>query len=169
MVSHSFSWKPLLSVLKAPKVTVQYKTKVDDKYVNDTKEQKLQKRWRSAIEADKIMPEKRFPVVIQTDTALPSPVKLQGIFDLPSAPPTTTTKVTSLSSPDLNFDMAGEEEVVICGINREQVNIIREGWVSEEVVVWFEGQTRFAMILLSAKPNPTSEAKSKTLDNSVPI
>ncbi|KAI1281527.1 hypothetical protein F5Y07DRAFT_395372 [Xylaria sp. FL0933] len=139
---------------------VQSETKVNENYVDDTKEQQLQKRWRSAIEADKIMPEKRFPIVIKTDTVLSSPMKLQAILHLPSAPPTTTTKVTSLSSPDLDINEGGDEEVVICSINCEQVSIIEEGWVSEEIVVWFEGQKRFAMIVLLAKANQISQAKS---------
>ncbi|KAI0441108.1 hypothetical protein F4803DRAFT_524600 [Xylaria telfairii] len=141
------SWSP-----RALKTFATNRLRVKNK---DKKGAELYNRWREGIEANVKMPERRFPVVIEANTALSSPEQLKTVLNLPSIPEMLTTQTTSLKL-ESGDDETSSRGVNICAVNWKQINFLRNGWNSEEIVVWFNNQKRFAIRVL---PKPVCEVK----------
>ncbi|KAI1192640.1 hypothetical protein F5X97DRAFT_316826 [Nemania serpens] len=133
--------------------------KTDKDQARDKKDEQIQERWRAGIEAKLEWPEIRFPVVIRGDTYLSSPEQLQIMLGLPSVPRTSTTVIPNLETPRTSSEIEAEpeteaqpeEEAVICDVNLDQITRIEQGWVSEEIVVMFENEERFALVVLAER------------------
>ncbi|KAI0533549.1 hypothetical protein GGR58DRAFT_486151 [Xylaria digitata] len=131
-------------------INLKLRTGEEKAGAEDTKERKLYNRWNDGIEDKFEMPEKRFPVVIGDGTALLSPEQLEAMLNLPSVPKATITKTASLGFRDIDSETV-VREVNICDVSWEQILTIEKGWDSEDMVVWFNNQEKFALRVLLPK------------------
>ncbi|KAF2963101.1 hypothetical protein GQX73_g10463 [Xylaria multiplex] len=156
------NWIKRIHVPRFP-LNLKFHRHEEEAGAEDTKEQKLYKRWRDGIEAKFEMPEKRFPVIIGDGTILLSPEQLKTMLNLPSVPKITITKTGKFGywDPDAEPPV---REVTICDVSMEHILLIRDKWNSEDVVVWFNNKERFAMRVLS----PKSEGVKGGRDDGVP-
>ncbi|KAI1126765.1 hypothetical protein F5Y10DRAFT_244264 [Nemania abortiva] len=125
------------------------------------KDKATQKRFRDAIEANFEIPEKRFPVVIQADSAFPTVDELVAKLHLESAPEVLTTKTAILRIRDTDTEAtAVGEKTVVCDISYKQLTFIEEKWVTNDIVVWFRGKKRFATVASSEKEAEVGEEET---------
>ncbi|KAI1126482.1 hypothetical protein F5Y10DRAFT_293723 [Nemania abortiva] len=64
-------------------------------------------------------------------------------------PGTSITGTADLEVPEKDPMTAPREEVVYCEVSWKQITAMREkGWAWEQIVIWYNGQKRFARVIL---------------------
>lgn len=117
----------------------------------------LPEEWHKAGRSRVKEPEKRYPVIISSSTGVLRTARhLQELAGLPSLPCVLSTTIAPLSD---KVDRAGRgnngkepERVQYCEVNWEQLAQIYERTNGEDVIVWFQGEKRFAWLARSVKP-----------------